>query len=63
VLRYEMYFADYGAEKEAMRKYARLGGQNASLCLGCPAPCAGACPHGVPIQAKMIEAHARLTLA
>jgi aryl-alcohol dehydrogenase-like predicted oxidoreductase len=63
VLRYEMYFADYGAEKEAMRKYARLGEQNASLCLGCPAPCAGACPHGVSIQAKMIEAHGRLTLA
>jgi ferredoxin len=63
VLRYEMYFEDYGAEKEAMRKYVRLGEQNASLCLGCPAPCAGACPHGVPIQAKMIEAHGRLTLA
>jgi hypothetical protein len=62
VLRYKMYFEDYGAEKEAMRLYARLGA-SASHCLGCPAPCAGACPYGVPIQRKMLDAHARLVVA
>jgi predicted aldo/keto reductase-like oxidoreductase len=62
VLRYRMYFEDYGAEKEAMRLYAALGESNASLCVGCPAPCAAACPHGVPIQEKMLTAHGRLSL-
>jgi ferredoxin len=62
VLRHRMYFEDYGWEKEAMRLYAGLGERNASLCIGCPAPCAGACPHGVPIREKMLAAHAALSL-
>src|SRR5438477_11434111 len=63
VLRYRMYFEDYRDEKEAMRLYARLGERDASHCIGCPAPCAGACPHGVPIQEKMLAAHAQLRFA
>jgi predicted aldo/keto reductase-like oxidoreductase len=63
VLRHKMYFEDYRSEKEAMRRYAALGELNAAHCIGCPAPCAGACPHGIPIQEKMLAAHARLTLA
>ena len=63
VLRHKMYFEDYRSEKEAMRRYAGLGELNAAHCIGCPAPCAGACPHGIPIQEKMLTAHARLTLA
>jgi predicted aldo/keto reductase-like oxidoreductase len=62
VLRYRMYFEDYGDEKEAMRLYARLERQ-ADACIGCSAPCAGACPHGVPIQQGTSGAHALLTLA
>ena len=56
-------FEDYRDEKEAMRLYARLGERDASHCIGCPAPCAGACPHGVPIQEKMLAAHAQLRFA
>jgi predicted aldo/keto reductase-like oxidoreductase len=64
VLRYRMYAEDYGAPEEARRKYARLGGADASQCVGCPAPCAGACPYGVPIQEHMLAAHRTLvTLA
>jgi uncharacterized protein len=63
VLRHKMYFEDYRSEKEAMRRYAALGERNAAHCLGCPAPCAGACPHGIAIQDKMLTAHVRLTLA
>jgi hypothetical protein len=59
VLRHRMYFEDYGDQKEAMRLYARLP-RHAERCLGCPAPCTGACPHGVPIQQRMIGAHAML---
>jgi predicted aldo/keto reductase-like oxidoreductase len=63
VLRYKMYFEDYRAEKEAMRLYAGLGELNASRCIGCAAPCAGSCPHGLAIQARMLDAHRMLTPA
>jgi predicted aldo/keto reductase-like oxidoreductase len=59
VLRYRMYAKDYGWEREGMLRYAALE-KNASTCLGCPAPCAGACPHGVPIRQTMLDAHAVL---
>ncbi len=62
VLRYRMYFEDYGDEKEAMRLYSRLD-RNASLCASCAAPCTGACPLGLPIQERMAGAHDLLTLA
>jgi predicted aldo/keto reductase-like oxidoreductase len=57
VLRYATYFEDYRSEKEAMRLYAGLGELNASQCIGCAAPCAGTCPHGLQIQARMLDAH------
>lgn len=56
VLRHRMYFRDYGWEKEGMRLYAKLD-RNAMLCATCPAPCSGACPIGVPIREKMMDAH------
>ena len=46
VLRYRMYFEDYGDEKEAMRLYAALE-KNASVCASCSAPCLGSCPIGI----------------
>jgi aryl-alcohol dehydrogenase-like predicted oxidoreductase len=61
VLRYRMYAKDYGWEREGMRLYAALD-RDASRCLGCPAPCAGACPHGIPIREKMLDAHYTLRL-
>lgn len=61
ILRYRMYFRDYGWEKEGMRLYARVE-RAASTCLTCPAPCSGTCPIGVPIRQKMLDAHALLTL-
>ena len=56
VLRQRMYFERYGAEKEAMRLYSALEKQ-ADVCLGCSAPCASACPDGIPIAQRMREAH------
>jgi predicted aldo/keto reductase-like oxidoreductase len=63
VLRYDMYFADYHRETIAREKYARLtaAGLDASACASCPAPCAGTCPYELPIRAKMVRAHERLT--
>ncbi len=60
VLRYRMYFEDYGDEKDAMRLYAGLE-KKANVCVGCLAPCASACPHGVHIPERMIAAHQMLT--
>jgi predicted aldo/keto reductase-like oxidoreductase len=61
VLRYRMYFEDYGDEREAMRLYAKLD-RRADVCTGCSAPCLGACPHGVPIPERTRGAHRMLTL-
>jgi predicted aldo/keto reductase-like oxidoreductase len=61
VLRYRMYFEDYGDEKEAMRLYARLD-KRADVCTGCSGPCLGSCPHGVPIPTRTRGAHRLLSL-
>jgi predicted aldo/keto reductase-like oxidoreductase len=44
-----------------MRLYAALE-RDASACVSCPAPCRGACPHGVPIRETMLDAHRVLRL-
>jgi len=62
VLRYRMYFEDYGDQKEAMRLYARLEKQ-ADVCAGCPGPCTSACTHGVRVRERMIGAHEMLRFA
>jgi len=61
VLRYRMYFEDFGAEKEAMRLYSKLE-IRADTCLDCSAPCIGACPYGIAIPERTREAHRLLTL-
>jgi hypothetical protein len=61
VLRHRMYFEDYGDQKQAMQLYARLSPQ-ANVCAACAAPCASACPHGVPIPERTAGAHELLTL-
>ncbi len=56
VLRWRMYTKDYRWPEEGRARYAAVA-KNASVCLGCPAPCRGACPHGVPIRDAMLDAH------
>ena len=63
IFRYAYYFQNQGREKEAMEKYARLRGTNASLCADCGAPCLIKCPHGLDVQAHLMQAHSLLTLA
>ncbi len=62
IMRYAYYY-EQGHEKTAMEKYAALKDDNALNCVGCSAPCAGACPHGVMIQQNMFNVHSNLTLA
>jgi len=61
VLRYRMYFEDYGWEKEGVRLYSKLA-KDASVCAGCSAPCLGACPVEIDIPARMRGAHELLTI-
>jgi len=60
VLRTRMYDVDYGDPELARRDYAQLGA-GASACLTCAAaPCAGACPNGIPIPDFTRDASRRL---
>jgi predicted aldo/keto reductase-like oxidoreductase len=59
ILRFRMYFENYGDQKEAMRMYSALE-RKADACVGCAAPCASACPVGVPIAERLRETHAML---
>ena len=61
ILRYRMYFEDYGREREGMRLYAALE-RNARSCAGCPAPCEAHCPVDIPIRERMLGADALLRL-
>ena len=57
VLRYRMYFRDYGMEKRAMESYASLK-QNAAPCDSCDQPvCITKCPYGIPVNRMLSDAH------
>ena len=57
IMRYRMYFRDYGMEKRAMESYASLK-KNAAACPGCTDPaCIGSCPYGLPVKDMLCDAH------
>ncbi|MBA4371916.1 MAG: hypothetical protein C0402_03535 [Thermodesulfovibrio sp.] len=57
VLRYRMYFKDYGMEKRAMQSYASLS-HNAAPCSGCDQPvCLTKCPFSLPVKEMLSDAH------
>ncbi len=59
-----MYFENYGDEKYAMERYARLPvSRTAAACLGCDAPCEKACVHDIAIRARLKEADSQLSFA
>jgi predicted aldo/keto reductase-like oxidoreductase len=65
VLRYSMYFDTYGAERQAMKKYAKVVskvGQGAEVCASCAAPCEARCPYDIPIKEKLGRADRLLRL-
>ena len=60
IMRTRMYATDYEAPRYAREEYAKLE-VNASACLGCSGePCAGACPHGLPVDAFCAPTHRML---
>jgi aryl-alcohol dehydrogenase-like predicted oxidoreductase len=60
VLRAEMYATRYRDPQAGRRLYADLG-EPAARCLGCAAPCAGACPFGLDVPGRTRAAHALLS--
>ncbi len=61
VLRHKMYSEDYGAERMAMERYAKLS-INADACTTCAdEACVLACTYGLPIPELTRRAHAELT--
>jgi predicted aldo/keto reductase-like oxidoreductase len=60
-LRYNMYFKDYGNEKNALESYARLD-EKAENCASCQArACTSACPYGLPVNTMLSDAHENLS--
>jgi len=63
ILRYRLYFNNYGREKYAMELYGKLpGNRNAALCADCSGACEISCPFDLAIRRKMIQAHGELTV-
>jgi len=61
ILRFQMYFSDYHAEKLAMVSYAAIpAGRRAQECADCAAPCQQRCPYGVPVARALAVAHKQL---
>jgi predicted aldo/keto reductase-like oxidoreductase len=57
VLRYAMYYENYGQQRLGMEKYARLAqARNVSQCIDCAAPCEQACPFQLPIKEQLQRA-------
>ncbi len=63
ILRYQMYFQDYGMEKRAMEGYVSLK-QKANICLTCTDTlCEKACPYGLPVASMLQKAHEQLSFS
>lgn len=63
VLRYRLYFNNYGWEKYAMGLYKKLPeSRNALRCITCPGPCENSCPYRLAIRSKLLTAHSELTV-
>jgi len=58
VLRYAMYFENYGMEKGGLELYERMDpARKPAACLSCAGPCEATCPHGLAVRAKLVRAH------
>jgi predicted aldo/keto reductase-like oxidoreductase len=63
VLRYKMYFEDYKMEKESMQYYAELEDEKKpDRCSECAGLCEKACPFGLKVKEKLIQAHEILSV-
>jgi len=64
ILRYKMYFEDYGDQKFAMQRYGLVpASTRPHRCEGCAAPCERACPYGLRVRDRLHEADRQLRFA
>jgi predicted aldo/keto reductase-like oxidoreductase len=62
ILRYKMYFENYGDEKYAMERYKRIPeARQAAMCTDCNGRCEEVCTYGLPVREQLLEAHQQLT--
>ncbi|OGF67152.1 MAG: hypothetical protein A2Y62_08910 [Candidatus Fischerbacteria bacterium RBG_13_37_8] len=58
IMRYEMYYDNYGHEKEGMRNYALLESTRKPLhCANCGGFCTASCPFGIEVQKRLVRAN------
>lgn len=56
ILRFAMYFENYGMEKEAMRYFAELDeGKKPYKCFQCQGYCESACPYRIRVRSRLIH--------
>ena len=61
ILRYKMYFEDYGEQKFAMQRYGLVpSSARPDRCAGCEAPCEAACPYGLRVRERLNYADQQL---
>ncbi len=62
ILRYKMYFENYGDQKYAMERYRKIpAARQATMCAGCNGQCEDVCTYGLAVRAQLLEAHQQLT--
>ena len=63
ILRYRLYFNNYGREKYAMNLYSKLPeSRSAGQCASCAGHCTSSCPYGVDVRSRLVLAHNELTV-
>ncbi len=61
ILRFSMYYHEYGQENRALESYARLvSSERAAHCAHCAGYCESACAYDLPIKSLMLRAHRAL---
>jgi aryl-alcohol dehydrogenase-like predicted oxidoreductase len=61
ILRFSMYFHEYGDERTALEHYARLvASERATHCAECAGHCAAACDYDLPVRSLLLRAHGAL---
>ncbi len=63
ILRYRLYFNNYGREKYAMSMYSKLPeSRRAGQCASCTGHCTSSCPFGIDVRSKLVRAHDELVV-
>ena len=63
ILRYRLYFNNYGREKYAMSMYSKLPeSHRAGQCASCAGHCTLSCPYGIDVRSRLMGAHEELVV-